>query len=146
MAIPLHQQTNYTAKVGNLFDITTKFHYKNSTAMKSLQTEVLDTIAKYNGIELPDMNEADVRDLCAALREYADWQADSIKAYEEEIVPELKAATEGLTDQLKLAEELKKQKEDADYWQKAWSEVYGKYNELKSQLTALSTIIAALTK
>lgn len=124
-----------------MFDITTKFHYKNSTAMKSLQTEVLDTIAKYNGIELPDMNEADVRDLCAALREYADWKAYSIKTYEE-----LKAATEGLTDHLKLAEELKKQKEDADYWQKAWSEVYGKYNELKSQLTALSTIIAALTK
>lgn len=43
-------------------------------------------------------------------------------------------------------EKPKKAQESAEYWQKSWSEVYDKYNELKSQLAALSTIIAALTK
>lgn len=108
--------------------------------MKALKTEVYDTIAKYNGIELPELKEAEVRDLCAALRELAEWHADSLKAYEEEIVPALKSATEELKEQHKKAQEI------AEYWQKEWSSAYGKLNDLKAQLTALSTIITAITK
>ena len=107
-----------------------------------------------------EMNEKELRTFSEAARneikrlidqeQYTASERDELAAQLAEAKDKIETVTDEnceLNERLrKLEEKLKKSQEDAEYWQKSWVEVYGKYNELKSQLSAISTIITALTK